>query len=77
MQFAEFNILQNNNPISIRPDQVAAFFWFREIVDNVFQNCIKIDLISGHTFLVRQDYEEVKKRLGMPIIPRGETIARI
>ena len=76
MKFVEFNLLfdahgqVSKSPMLINIDRVT------EVVETSHGVAIKIDGTPRHQLVV-ESFEEVKKRLGLAITPRAETLAKI
>lgn len=62
--FAEFTFL-NKQLFSIKIKEVVCFYPSKEMHNNIFENCIKIETNRNTYYTVREDYEEVKKRLSI------------
>lgn len=68
--FAEFTLKYCKKPALVAIDDVS----FTDYETLAPSHCV-LHLKRGSYFTVLESYEEVKKRLGEKITPRGETLA--
>jgi hypothetical protein len=68
--FVEFTLIENREPVVINTDKIS------DITRNAHSSR-RIKMDDGNFHNVAETLEEIKKRIGMQISPRAETIAKI